>query len=112
MCIRDRATANGIFPRLLGWADTQSEETLPPAIKLAHGMAELNECYLRLQGRGVQLEEGAQEAHQVRIAVHVGIVGVALVNNDHLARKPQMPQHNVLLGTVSYTPLDVYKRQA
>ena len=52
-----QATANGIFPRLLGWADTQSEETLPQAIKLAHGMAELNECYLRLQGRGVQLEE-------------------------------------------------------
>lgn len=40
-----QATANGIFPRLLGWADTQSEETLPQAIKLAHGMAELNECY-------------------------------------------------------------------
>ena len=34
----------------------------------------------------------------VQIAVHVGIVGVALINNDHLARKPQMPQHNVLLG--------------
>ena len=61
-----QATANGIFPRLLGWADTQSEETLPQAIKLAHGMAELNECYLRLQGRGVQLEEDAQEAHQVQ----------------------------------------------
>ena len=36
-----QATANGIFPRLLGWADTQSEETLPQAIKLAHGMGEL-----------------------------------------------------------------------
>ena len=56
-----QATANGIFPRLFGWADTQSEETLPQAIKLAHGMAELNECYLRLQGRGVQLEEDAHE---------------------------------------------------
>ena len=30
-------------------------------------MAELNECYLRLQGRGVQLEEDAQEAHQVQV---------------------------------------------
>lgn len=48
-----QATANDIFPRLLGWADTQTEETLPQAIKLAHGMAELNENYLRLQGRGV-----------------------------------------------------------
>ncbi len=62
-----QATANGIFPRLLGWADTQSEETLPQAIKLAHGMAELNECYLRLQGRGVQLEEDAQEEHRVQV---------------------------------------------
>lgn len=62
-----QATANGIFPRLLGWADTQSEETLPQAIKLAHGMAELNECYLRLQGRGVQLEKDAQEEHQVQV---------------------------------------------
>ena len=62
-----QATANGIFPRLLGWADTQSEEELPQAIKLAHGMAELNERYLRLQGRGVQLEEDAQEAHQVQV---------------------------------------------
>ena len=62
-----QATANDIFPRLLGWADTQSEETLPQAIKLAHGMAELNENYLRLQGRGVQLEEDAQEEHQVQV---------------------------------------------
>ena len=62
-----QATANGIFPRLLGWADTQSEETLPQAIKLAHGMAELNENYLRLQGRGVQLEEDAQEEHRVQV---------------------------------------------
>ena len=37
-----QATANGIFPRLLGWADTQSEETLPQAIKLSarHGRTE------------------------------------------------------------------------
>lgn len=62
-----QATANGIFPRLLGWADTQSEETLLQAIKLAHGMAELNENYLRLQGRGVQLEEDAQEEHRVQV---------------------------------------------
>ena len=62
-----QATANGIFPRLLGWADTQSEETLPQAIKLAHGMAELNETYLQLQGYGVQLEEDASEEHQVQV---------------------------------------------
>lgn len=50
-----QATANGIFRRLLHWADTQSEE-VPQAIQLAHGMAELNENYLRLQGGRVQLK--------------------------------------------------------
>lgn len=61
-----QATANGIFCRLLHWADTQSEE-VPQAIRLAHGMAELNENYLRLQGGGVHLEEDAPEEHQVQV---------------------------------------------
>ena len=89
-----QATANGIFPRLLGWADTQSEETLPQAIKLAHGMAELNECYLRLQGRGVQLEEDAQEAHQVQ--VHQWFRG----NKQALLA-------NFVIGTVDQLLLDI-----
>ena len=59
MCIRDR-----------------TEETLPQAIKLAHGMAELNENYLRLQGRGVQLEEDAQEEHRVPVSyTHLYMIG-------------------------------------
>ncbi len=61
-----QATANGIFRRLLHWADTQSEE-VPQAIQLAHGMAELNENYLRLQGGRGQLEEDAPEEHQVQV---------------------------------------------
>lgn len=89
-----QATANGIFPRLLGWADTQSEETLPQAIKLAHGMAELNECYLRLQGRGVQLEEDAQEEHQVQ--VHQWFRG----NKQALLA-------NFVIGTVDQLLLDI-----
>ena len=39
-----QATANGIFPRLLNWAENQAEDT-QRAIRLAHGMAELNEAY-------------------------------------------------------------------
>lgn len=89
-----QATANGIFPRLLGWADTQSEETLPQAIKLAHGMAELNENYLRLQGRGVQLEEDAQEEHQVQ--VHQWFRG----NKQALLA-------NFVIGTVDQLLLDI-----
>lgn len=42
-----QATANGIFPRLEQWAMEQSEDTLH-SIRLAHGMAELNEQYQAL----------------------------------------------------------------
>ncbi len=42
-----QATANGIFPRLEQWALKQSEETVH-AIRLAHGMADLNEYYQSL----------------------------------------------------------------
>ena len=89
-----QATANDIFPRLLGWADTQTEEMLPQAIKLAHGMAELNENYLRLQGRGVQLEEDAQEEHQVQ--VHQWFRG----NKQALLA-------NFVIGTVDQLLLDI-----
>lgn len=37
-----QATANGLFPRLLQWAENQPDD-LPRSIRLAHGMAELNE---------------------------------------------------------------------
>lgn len=39
-----QATANGIFPRLKQWAQGQSEQA-QHGIRLAHGMAELNEEY-------------------------------------------------------------------
>ena len=42
-----QATANGIFPRLLSWAENQAEDTAR-AIRLAHAMAELNEAYSSL----------------------------------------------------------------
>ncbi len=42
-----QATANGIFPRLEQWAMEQSEDALH-SIRLAHGMAELNEQYQAL----------------------------------------------------------------
>ena len=37
-----QATANGLFPRLLQWAENQPDD-LPRSIRLAHGMAELKE---------------------------------------------------------------------
>lgn len=43
-----QATANGIFGRLLDWAQKQSDG-LEHSIRLAHGMAQLNTDYLKLQ---------------------------------------------------------------
>lgn len=51
-----QATANGIFGRLLAWAEKQPDG-LEHSIKLAHGMAELNEVYIRLQQDTVRVEE-------------------------------------------------------
>ena len=52
-----QATANGIFDRLRDWAETQSEDMVH-SIRLAHGMAELNEDYRQLfPGRAVTEED-------------------------------------------------------
>ena len=55
-----QATANGIFDRLKGWAVTQSEEVVH-TIRLAHGMAELNEEYRALFQGQAHTQEEAQE---------------------------------------------------
>ena len=52
-----QATTNGIFGRLMAWAQGQSRE-VGHSIRLAHGMAELNEDYRqRLSGRAVTEED-------------------------------------------------------
>ncbi|WP_297202034.1 CRISPR-associated helicase Cas3' [uncultured Flavonifractor sp.] len=52
-----QATANGIFPRLKQWAQRQSEQA-QHSIRLAHGMAELNEEYQSVfHGAAVQNED-------------------------------------------------------
>lgn len=59
-----QATANGIFGRLLAWAEGQSEG-VSLGIRLAHGMAELNDDYRALfRGRATTEEdEGGITAH-------------------------------------------------
>ena len=42
-----QATSNGIFPRLESWGETQSQESAQ-AIRLAHGMSQLNKDYRAL----------------------------------------------------------------
>ena len=70
-----QATANGIFERLINWADAQEifSDDLRNSIRLAHGMAELNEAYIRLQAQTVQVEddwENPREAEEHRVQVH------------------------------------------
>lgn len=55
-----QATANGIFDRLRDWAETQSEDMVH-SIRLAHGMAELNEEYRQLFPGQATTEEDAGE---------------------------------------------------
>ena len=66
-----QATANGLFPRLVQWADKQPDD-LPKSIRLAHGMAELNEKYIELQAQTVQVEDDWDdpEAEEHRVQVH------------------------------------------
>lgn len=46
-CLPTQATASGIFPRLLDWAKQLSPD-YQQAIRLAHGMANMNEVYRSL----------------------------------------------------------------
>ena len=56
-----QATANGIFKRLEEWARKQSEQ-VQHGIRLAHGMAELNENYQTLfHGHAAQNEDSGSE---------------------------------------------------
>lgn len=52
-----QATANGIFPRLIRWAENQSED-VQHSIRLAHGMAMMNSDYKSLfHGSSLQNED-------------------------------------------------------
>ena len=68
-----QATANGIFPRLLSWAENLPDD-LSHSVRLAHGMAELNEDYLRLQEHASAVEEDA-DTDDERIAVNQWFCG-------------------------------------
>lgn len=57
-----QATANGIFPRLKSWAEAQSDGTIH-AIRLAHGMAEMNDEYRELfKGTARTAEDAGEES--------------------------------------------------
>ena len=63
-----QATANGIFGRLLDWAQKQSDG-LEHSIRLAHGMAQLNTDYLKLQQEPVPVKNTVDDPEE-RVMVH------------------------------------------
>lgn len=63
-----QATANGIFPRLKNWAKSQSDE-VSHSIRLAHGMSELNEEYIKLPTQEVLVDDDAEDPES-KIIVH------------------------------------------
>ena len=63
-----QATANGIFPRLVSWAQTQTDE-ICHSIRLAHGMAELNEDYIKLQEDVPHIDDDSEQGDE-NIMVH------------------------------------------
>ncbi len=68
-----QATSNGIFPRLISWAENQSDD-LRHSVRLAHGMLELNEDYLELPRMQSNVEQDADTEGE-RIAVHQWFCG-------------------------------------
>ena len=57
-----QATANGIFPRLLKWGTSISQE-YQQAIRLAHGNANMNQLYMDLHRSGVVADEEGIVVH-------------------------------------------------
>ena len=64
-----QATANGIFPRLIQWAQGQPDG-LQHAIRLAHGMAELNETYHQLQEGTAHVDDDDSYGEDSGVFVH------------------------------------------
>lgn len=62
-----QATANGIFGRLLSWAESQSQESTL-AIRLAHAAAALNDDYTSLFRGNAEINDASEEC-----AIHNGL---------------------------------------
>ncbi|MBQ7529830.1 CRISPR-associated helicase Cas3' [bacterium] len=66
-----QATANGIFPRLTGWANIQVKDTeTDQTIRLAHGLASLNEDYRALFESYMNVDYDANTDDGAGLVVH------------------------------------------
>jgi len=64
-----QATANGIFSRVIDWGKGQTAENIL-SIRLAHGMASLNEEYSYLLGKGRHVENIVDDYEEDRLEAH------------------------------------------
>ena len=93
-----QATANGIFRRLSKWAQTQSQD-MTHSIRLAHGMAELNEDYRQTFTGGAVTEEDSGDE-----------TGGVLVHRWFLGRR-QALLADFVIGTVDQLLLAALKQK-
>ena len=64
-----QATANGIFPRVIEWGEKQSEQNVL-SIRLAHGMAAMNEEYASILEQGKYAECIVDDYENNRLVAH------------------------------------------
>ena len=99
-----QATANGIFPRLLSWAEPLSDE-YQQAVKLAHGTANMNQLYMDLSRYAALDEEGLvvhpwMEGRKKLLLANVVIGTVDQLLMAALRQKHVMLRHLGLAGKV------------
>ena len=92
-----QATANGIFPRLVDWAEKQAAGT-QQSIRLAHGMAELNQAYHSLFHGAANVNDDADPGE--RLLVHPWFNG-----------RKQALLSNFVIGTVDQLLMSALKQR-
>lgn len=99
-----QATANGIFPRLMSWAEPLSEE-YQQAVRLAHGTANMNQLYMDLPRHAALDSDGFvvhpwMEGRKKALLANVVIGTVDQLLMAALRQKHVMLRHLGLAGKV------------
>lgn len=99
-----QATANGIFPRLLSWAEPLSEE-YQQSVRLAHGTANMNRLYMELPRTAMPDADGMvvhpwMEGRKKALLANVVIGTVDQLLLAALRQKHVMLRHLGLAGKV------------
>ena len=99
-----QATANGIFPRLLDWAQPMSEE-YQQAVRLAHGTANMNQLYMELPRTAALDADGLMvhpwmEGRKKSLLANIVIGTVDQLLMAALKQKHVMMRHLGLAGKV------------